>query len=95
VVIPGTLTTVSNTVMPIARRGSDRLASHADPCVPCGPQKREASKTEKLRVSNERRALSLFHAKIKTRIACWNVCTLTAPTMATCWTMSLSAIILL
>ena len=65
VVIPGTLTTV----MPIARAGSDGLASRFVICVSMDTQKSSASKTKNPR--NPRN--SLFHAKCNTRIACWNV----------------------
>ena len=67
VVILGTLTTV----MPIAQQGLDGLASRTETCVPNGLQKTKASKTKKKRI-----AVSLFHAKRCTRIACWNVCML-------------------
>ena len=57
--------------MPIAQQGLDGLASCPDPCVPNGSQKTKASKTKEKRI-----AVSLFHAKSSTRIACWNVHTL-------------------
>ena len=66
VVIPGTLTTV----MPIARRGSDGLASRPVPCGSVETQKTSASKSGNPRNS---RNSSLLHAKSHTRLACWNV----------------------
>ena len=56
------------TVMPIARGGSDGLASHFDPCVSSDTLKTIANKSEKPRNP------SLFHAKSNTHIVCWNVC---------------------
>ena len=69
VVIPGTLTTV----MPIACHGSDGLASRAVPSDTSVSLKTKACKT-----NVTRKSVSLFHAKSKTRIGCWNVHTLGA-----------------
>ena len=72
VVIPGYLATV----MLIARRGTDGLASRPVPCASSSAQKPQASKTKKSSVSRNCDTLPLFHAKSRTRIACWNVRTL-------------------
>ena len=64
VVIPGTLTTV----MLMAQCGSVGLALRPDLVSLSNDQKQPACKTDLKRKSH-----SLFHAKSKCRIACWNV----------------------
>ena len=68
-VAPGTLASA----MLIAHQGSAGLASRSDPHTPGGVWKTKASKTVSLSTLRRRKAVSLFHAKSKTRIGCWNV----------------------
>ena len=71
-VIPGHLAMASL----IVRRGTVGLASQSVPCVaPVVTQKSSASKTKKSvsQCSSDFASCDFFHAKSKTRIACWNV----------------------